>query len=253
MRLRCSLYARPVIVRGQQCAEAPLDPAGATKQLPARRYLALEGGLTAEPAWAVERPQAPSTGTRLGVPARGRSAWRPRRSGCRPCRRHPVRVLGQRPVSGVRCPVRASSVHACLSQRRVSSVRCHPSVQVSAVRGPVWASGVCALPRPLCPAGVRSWSAAVGRQPMAGMAGVGVVARCVHARLVVCLSRSLVLEAGAGGAGPAEVSVWTWPSSWEVVGSGQLDRVADQDRPGAREDRSLVGASAQRGLPSAAG
>ena len=74
------------------------------------------------------------------------------------------------------------------------------------------------------------------------MAGVGVVARCVHARLVVCLSRSLVLEAGAGGAGPAEASVWTWPSSWEVVGHGQVDRVADQDRPGAREDRSLVGA-----------
>ena len=30
------------------------------------------------------------------------------------------------------------------------------------------------------------------------------------------------------------------------LGSGQLDRVADQDRPGAREDRSLVGAGAQR-------
>jgi hypothetical protein len=68
-----------------------------------------------------------------------------------------------------------------------------------------------------------------------------VVARCVHARLVVCLSRSLVLEAGAGGAGPAEASVWTWLSSWEVLGRGQLDRVADQDRPGAREDRSSVG------------
>jgi hypothetical protein len=51
------LYSRPVIVRGQQCAEALLDPGGATKQLPARRYLALEGGLTAEPAWAVERPR----------------------------------------------------------------------------------------------------------------------------------------------------------------------------------------------------
>jgi hypothetical protein len=41
------------------------------------------------------------------------------------------------------------------------------------------------------------------------MAGVSVVARCVHARLVVCLSRRLVLEAGAGAAGPAEASVWT--------------------------------------------
>jgi hypothetical protein len=58
---------------------------------------------------------------------------------------------------------------------------------------------------------------------MAGMAGVGVVGRCVHDRLVVCLSRRLVLEAGAGGAGPAEVSVWTWPSSsgggWAVASS----------------------------------
>jgi hypothetical protein len=87
----------------------------------------------------------------------------------------------------------------------------------------------------------------------AGMAGVGVVARCVHARLVVCLSRRLVLEAGAGGAGPAEVLVWTWSSSWEVVGSGELDRVADQDRPGARQDDSLVGAGGQRGSPPEAG
>jgi hypothetical protein len=45
-----ALYSRPEIVCGQQCAEAPLDPGGATKQLPVRRYLALEGGLTAEPA-----------------------------------------------------------------------------------------------------------------------------------------------------------------------------------------------------------
>jgi hypothetical protein len=90
----------------------------------------------------------------------------------------PVRVLGQRPVSGVRCPVRATSVHACLSTGPVSSVRCgrlsvqvsavrRLSVQVSAVRRPL--SGVrcgrpvCALPRPLCPAEVRSWSAAVGQ------------------------------------------------------------------------------------------
>jgi hypothetical protein len=47
-------------------------------------------------------PQAPSTRTRLGVPARGRSAWWPRRSRCRPRLRHPVRVLGRCPVSGVR-------------------------------------------------------------------------------------------------------------------------------------------------------
>ena len=70
------------------------------------------------------------------------------------------------PVSGVRCPVRATSVHACLSTGPLSSVRCgRLSVQVSAVRRPVSASGVCALPRALCPAEVRSWSAAVGRPP----------------------------------------------------------------------------------------
>ena len=145
-----------------------------------------------------------------------------------------------------------SGVHACLSTGPMSSVRCgRLSVQVSAVRRPVSASGVGV--RCLCVAA----SAVSGRSEVlergggagsrtAGMAGVGVVARCVHARLVVCLSRSLVLEAGAGGAGPAEASVWTWPSSREVVGSGQHDRVADQDRPGAREDHSLVGAGAQR-------
>src|SRR5215207_1863610 len=126
MKLRRSIYARPEIVRGQQCAEALLDPGGATKQLPARRYLALEGGLTAEPAWAVERPQAPSTRTRLGVPARGRSAWWP---GGPDAGRAFVSLSAssasvQCPVSGVRCPVSATSVHACLSTGRVSSVRC---------------------------------------------------------------------------------------------------------------------------------
>ena len=91
-------------------------------------------------------PQAPSTGTRLGVPACGRSAWWPRRSGCRPRLRQPVHVLGQRPVPSVRCPVRATSVHACLSTGPMSRVRCgRLSVQVSAVRCPL--SGVrCGRP-----------------------------------------------------------------------------------------------------------
>src|SRR5918992_458514 len=75
MKLHRWLYARPEIVRGQQCAEAPLDPGGATKQLPARRYLALEGGLTAEPAWAVERrrrrPQEHGWASQRAVARRG--------------------------------------------------------------------------------------------------------------------------------------------------------------------------------------
>src|SRR5215218_8486230 len=63
------------LIRGQQCAEAPLDPGGATKQLLARRYLALEGGLTAEPAWAVERrrrrPQEHGWASQRAVARRG--------------------------------------------------------------------------------------------------------------------------------------------------------------------------------------
>jgi hypothetical protein len=194
--------------------------------------------------------------TRLGVPAHGRSAWWLGRSGCRPHLRHPVHVLGQRPVSSVRCPVRATGVHACLSTGPVSSVRCgRLSVQVSAVRRPlsgvrcgrlVWASGVCALPRARCPAEVRSWSAAVGRQPY-GWDGRGRRGRPLRP----CPARRLPeSEPGARSwrrrCWASRASIWTWPSSWEVVGSGQLDRVADQDRPGAREDRSLVGAGAAR-------
>jgi hypothetical protein len=184
-------------------------PGGATKQLPARRYLAISRWKAASPPSLHGRraPQAPSTRTRLGVPACGRSAWWP--GGRMPAApRHPVHVLGQCPVSGasdqcprlpvhrtgVQCPVRASERPGV---RRPVSV-----LAASAVSGR---------------SEVLERGGGAGSR-MAGMAGVGVVARCVHARLVVCLSRRLVLEAGAGGAGPAEASVWTWPSSWEVVG-----------------------------------
>src|ERR687897_2056890 len=70
-----AFYSRPESIRGQQCAEAPLDPSAATKQLPARPYLALEGGLTAEPAWAAEfrgrRPQEHGWGSQRAVARRG--------------------------------------------------------------------------------------------------------------------------------------------------------------------------------------
>jgi hypothetical protein len=182
-------------IQGQQCAEAPLDPGGATKQLPTRRYLALEGGLTAEPAWAVERrrrrPQEHGWASQRAVARRGGPGGPDAGRAFVSLSTSSASV--RCPVSGVRCPVRATSVHACLSTGPVSSVRCgRLSVQVSAVRRPVWASGVCSLPRPLCPAEVRSWSAAWAGRRTAGMAGVGVVAHCVHARLVVCLSRRLV-------------------------------------------------------------
>ena len=87
---------------------------------------------------------------------------------------------------------------------------------MSGVRCPAWVSGVRGFPRPLCPAGSGGgWRWAGSR--MAGMAGVGVVARRVHGQFVVCPSRSLAIEAAPGRAGPAEGSAWAWPS-WEVVG-----------------------------------
>jgi hypothetical protein len=205
-------------------------------------------------------PQAPSTRTRLGVPARGRSEWWPRRSGCRPCLRHlsASSASVRCPVSGVRCE-RPVSTLACPRDRCPVRASERPGVRcpVSAVRRPVWASGVGV--QCLCVAA----SAVSGRSEVlergggagsctAGMAGVGVVARCVHARLVVCLRRSLALEAGAVLGQPRRrFGPGRRRGRW--LGSGQLDRVADQDRPGAREDRSLVGAGARRGSPPAAG
>jgi hypothetical protein len=161
------------------------------------------------------------------------------------------------PVSGVRCPVRATSVHACLSTGPVSSVRCgRLSVQVSAVRRPlsgvrcgrpVLASGVCVLLRPLCPAEVRSWSAAVGQaavrlgwpgsawSPAASMPGSW--SACVGAWCSKLAQ--VVLGRPRRRFGPGRRR-----GRW--LGSGQFDRVADQDSPGAREDHSLVGAGARR-------
>jgi hypothetical protein len=131
-----------------------------------------------------------------------------------------------RPASGVQCGVRC--------ERPVSRLPVHRT----AVQCPVRASERPGVHCPASGVGVRclcvAASAVSGRSEvlergggagsrMAGMAGVGVVARWVHARLVVCLRRRLVLEAGAGGAGPAEASVWTWPSSsgggWAVASS----------------------------------
>jgi hypothetical protein len=104
------------------------------------------------------------------------------------------------PVSGVRCPVRASSITRACPRGRcpVSSVgvRC-PWVPASSVR----------------PAGCGGWR--WGTQPPHGR--VGVVACGVHGQFVGCPGRDLAVEAGAGRAGPAEGSAWTWPS---FVGGG---------------------------------
>jgi len=151
-----------------------------------------------------------------------------------------TRAMSTRPVSGVQCPV--SSVRCGASRCPVSGVR---------VSGcPVWASGVrCPVGRPgIWPSGVRypGVPASAMSEPgesvkradaasshTARTAGVGVVAsHGSHDRLVVCPSRSLTLEAGAGRAGPTEAPPWRWP--WSSGGprpAARLDRLADQEEP----------------------
>jgi len=208
-------------------AKRPRLPA--VREAGSRRQVAFRASLL---GWRA--PEAPSTGTRLehsSLRSLGVVAQEVR---MRPCRRHPVRIVGQRPASSVRCdqcPVRPVSTLACPATGVRCPVRASERSGVrwpaSRVRCPVWASGIRAFLRPLCRAAARSGSAAMAGRRTVEMVGVGVVARCVHDRLVVCPSRSLALEAGAGRAGPAEVSAWTWPCRGEVVGSGQLDRMAD--------------------------
>ena len=246
MKRRRSLYARPEIIRGQQCAEAPLDPGGATKQLPARRYLALEGGLTAEPAGLssaagavhknpVGRPSVRSLGV---VVQEGPDAGR-------------AVVTLSTSLASVRCPVSGASDQCprLLSTGPVSSVRagvCASRCPLSGVRcgRPVSVRCRVRCVRPKKGPGARRW----GRQPY-GWDGRGRRGR----RLRPCPARGLLesaprLDAGAGACWASRASIWTWPSSWEVVGQCQLDRVADQDRPGARQDSSLVGAGARARL-----
>jgi hypothetical protein len=146
----------------------------------------------------------------------------------------------RRPVSGVsvQCP----------------RVRCpRDRCPVSGVRRPV--SGV-SVRCPCVPASaVSEPGEVVERGGAAGShtarpAGVGVVARGIRDRLVVCPRRSLALEAGAGRAGPAAASAWTWPSSWEVLGQRPGSTVwPPRDKPVAREDRSSEGSGVRGEVP----
>ena len=133
-----------------------------------------------------------------------------------------------RPASGVQCP----SVSASVQCPRVP-------VHATAVRCPVWVSGVRAFPGPLCPPGVRSWRAAVGRPH-------GWDSRCLRGRpqcprpassARVRTWRSKLRRR----AGPAETSAWTRRRRGRWLGNDKVDRVADRDRPDTREDRPLVG------------
>jgi hypothetical protein len=153
--------------------------------------------------------------------------------------RHPVGVLGQRPASSVRCE-RTVSTRACPRDRCPVRAYERPGVRRSVssvgVRCPAWASGVqrgrpvsvrsrVRCVRPGC--GQEGGGGAGSR--MAGMAGVGVVARRVHDWLVVCPGRHLAAEAGAARAGSSggvglDLAV--------VVGGGWQWRGRPRGRPG---------------------
>jgi hypothetical protein len=170
-------------------------------------------------------PQAPSVGTRFGIPAGSRSAWWPRISGAgRALSACPVLSSIRRPVSGVRSSVHACGVHATGVQCPVSGVGVQASgcplsgvgvrCPVSSWASVIWASGVR---YPGVPASAVSEPGEVVKRADAASshtartAGVGVVAPDgIHDRLAVCPSRSLTLEAGAGRAGPTEASAWPW-------------------------------------------
>jgi hypothetical protein len=206
-------------------------------------------------------PQAPSAGTWFGVPAGTRSAWWPRiyPELALPCQ--PVRSSA---VSGVLCPVsgvHASSVHACdvhATGVQRPGVRC--PVWTSGVRCPVssWASGPLGIRRPLSGRSTAAVSepgefvkrADAASSHTAKTAGVGVVTpHGIHDRLVVCPSRSLTLEAGAGHAGPTEASAWPWSSGGPRPAAG-LDRLADQEEPVAQGPLVGMEPGTRRGSPT---
>lgn len=194
----------------------------------------------------VRRP----SGHPLGVVAQDIRSW--------PCL---VSLSGpqQCPVSGVRCPVscvRCPRVR-CPRDRRPAS-GC-PLSGVG-VRCPVssWASGPLGIRRPLSGRSTSAVSepgefvkrADAASSHTAKTAGVGVVTpHGIHDRLVVCPSRSLTLEAGAGRAGPTEASAWPWSSGGPRPAAG-LDRLAHQEEPVAQGP--LVGREpgTRRGSPT---
>jgi hypothetical protein len=135
----------------------------------------------------------------------------------RPCLGQRVGVLGQRPVSGVWCGCPAARVPV-----QAAAVRC--PVRVSErpdVRRPVSSVGVRCPWVPASTVSGRGWG---GVAPGQAAAWLGWPASAWSPAVSTASSSSARVGAwrsspGAGCAGPAEGSAWTWPSSWAVVGS----------------------------------
>jgi hypothetical protein len=161
-------------------------------------------------------PQAPSAGTRYGVPADSRSAWWPRISGSsRALSACPALLSIRRPVSGVsvqcprvrcprdRCPVSGVGVQASGCPLSDVGVRRPVSgVQLGVRASGHPASAIRAFPRLLCPNRVSSSSAPMQRAATRRGRPESAWSPARYPRpAVVCPSRSLTLEAGAGRAG----------------------------------------------------
>jgi hypothetical protein len=154
MTATVALYCPPVIVRGQQCAEAPLTAGGATEQLPGGVAVSRAGGgLTAEPSWLPSAAGAASHRNTVRRPAGRRLVMVAQMSGCRSWLGVALSASSVSVhASGVRCPL-----------VRCPLVRC-PLVRCLLVRCPMSGcplSGVSGVgvrvprprPRPLCPHG----------------------------------------------------------------------------------------------------
>jgi hypothetical protein len=172
-------------------------------------------------------PQAPSAGTRYGVPADSRSAWWPRISGSsRALSACPALLSIRRPVSGVsvqcprvrcprdRCPVSGVGVQASgcpLSdvgvRRPVSGVRCpvgRPGIWASGVRYPGVPASAVSEPGEF----VKRADAASSHT--ARTAGVGVVARTISTTGCGLPESEPDARSWRRPCWPTEASAWPW-------------------------------------------
>jgi hypothetical protein len=209
MKLRCSLYARPVIVRGQHCAEAWLSrrsDRAATRQ--GSRQSRPGRYPTAEPSWSPSAA-ALSTGTPFGWPraAAGRGGPGGADAGRAFVSVSTSSASGRRPVSGADVQSPRESVHA-------TGVQC--PVRASerpASRCPLWASRC-----PLWASGVRVPASAVSDRGEVVEGGGGQAAACWDGRGRRARppgprpARRNRDRGCAGRAGSGEASAWTWPS-----------------------------------------
>jgi hypothetical protein len=202
MTLRRSLYARPEIIGGEQCAEAPLgrrrsDRAAAWRC--SRQSRALAGGLTAEPSWLPSAARAAHSNTV----------------------RRPSGVV----VPG--CP----DAHRALVARSASSV----SVPVSSVHRPVCVRRPCVQ----CPA---SSTCPVSACPVSGVRYVSSVRRpCPRVRCPVsgcgvrCERPASVRLASVSALSAPVTSSSAWMRRAATrLGTGRVGQLLDPWKPVSR-------------------